>query len=242
MKQIVLSMIAMAATILFVTESPLYSHYVVVEDDAEGSLTYAVSPDETFDEVIKHISRHLAESGHGHSYDTPSSVNLRILPENIEFALRFAKKARAAPRSYADGVTLNEGADIAYILKTLANQSLPKIKSYESALKRAGDRIDHVHPLQFLKHIFVNEELKVAIRNLQGRSWVWTDFLKGLTDSLAEENGRSNITPFLNEFAVKVNANVSLLIPLQQSGRWDKFVNTLIDTIPRAEGSGRYDQ
>lgn len=209
-------------------------NYVVAED----KISFSVGTTETFNDVMMNISKHLE----GEVYDGQKSIQLQVLPEGYKMVMQLAKKPRAIPRSYAAGVAASEAADISYIVKTLANSSLPKIKSAESALKKAGDRIDPIHPLQFLGYVFTTEELKVAIRNLQGRSWVWSDFISGLTDTLAEENGKNNIQPYLQDFANKINVNVNIIAPLQQAGKWDKFVTTLIDIVPRADGSGRYDQ
>jgi hypothetical protein len=150
------------------------------------------------------------------------------------------KKIRAVARSYEAGIKPAECADINYIVKTMANSSLPKIKSAESALKKAGDRIDHVHPFYFLSCIFTNEELKVCMRNLQGRAWVWKEFLKGIVDSLAEEDARGNVLPYLADFSSKVQVDPAVLRPILEGGRWERFVNTLIEVVPRQGGADRY--
>lgn len=152
----------------------------------------------------------------------------------------YSKRLKAVSRNYSAGYTAAETADIAYIIRTLANSSLAKIKGAESSLKKAGDRIDHVHPLQFLVCVFTNEELKTCMRNLQGRSWVWKDFLKGLTESLSNENAKDNVIPFAEDFAAKVNVDLNQILPILQTGRWERFVNTLIDVIPRESGGNRY--
>lgn len=195
---------------------------------------------ETMSDVVQTIAKELnIESD---SLDQPLNFQLCVLQHDDRFIIQLAKKPRAAPRSYEAGVTQNEAADIAYIVKTLSNSSLPKIKGAEPSLKKAGDRIDAVHPLQFLLTIFLDEELKVALRNLKGRTWVWSDFLTGLTDTLSEENGKNNILPYLNHFASTLNIDVNAISQFQTNGRWEKFVTTLITIVPRAGNSGRYNQ
>lgn len=150
------------------------------------------------------------------------------------------RKVRSMPRSYEAGVSASEAEDIAFILKSLANHSLAKLKGEESSLKRAGDRIDDVHPLQFFLCAFTNEELKVCLRNLEGRSWVWKDFLKGVTESLAQEHANDNLMPYLNDFAAQLNIDPKVLMPSINGGKWERFVTTLISVVPRAPGSDRY--
>jgi len=230
------NVMSLALTGFVALQSSLLAHYIVVEDGSEASHVFSIDSNETFSDVMVNISKHMSDAG------SAKTVRMKILPENYHITMQLAKKPRPAPRSYAGGLSRKDAEDIAYIVTTLANSSLPKIKSAETSLKKAGDRIDPVHPLQFLLCVFSNEELKVAIRNLQGRSWVWSDFIDGITKTLAEENGKNNIQPYLGEFASKLNVSINILQPLQQSGKWEKFVTTLIDVIPRADGSGRYDQ
>lgn len=154
-------------------------------------------------------------------------------------------RAEAMPavrqRNYSVGVTDNEAADIRYIVKTLGNSNIAKIGVSQPSLKSAGDRIDRVHPLNFLTVVFSDEELKASMRNLEGKSWVWKKFLKGLTDSLAEESATNNILPFANDFANRIGINPSIFMNTMQAGQWEKFVIALIHGVPRKGQTDRYD-
>lgn len=178
----------------------------------------------------------------GNPQASSSDMQIRVAARDGRCVDLLCKKLRDAPRVYEDGVSAKEGEDITYILRSLANHSLAKLKSEESSLKKAGDRIDQVHPLQFLIYAFTNEELKVCLRNLEGRSWVWKDFLKGVTESLAQEYGRDNLMPYLDDFAAQLKVDTKVLMPNIKNGRWEKFITLLISIIPRAEGSDRYNQ
>lgn len=214
---------------------------VVVESQRGDSYILHVEDQDRFFDVVSSIQECLAteEGGAaGREMGTWESFKMYFMPRSASSEI--SKRARAEPRSYEAGMTPAQAADIGFIVKTLANSSLPKIKSAESSLKKAGDRIDIVHPLQFLLCVFLNEELKVCLRNLQGRAWVWKDFLGGLTDTLAEENTRGNIAPYLSHFAQTLGVNVNELTPIVQTGKWERFVNRLIELVPRASGSDRY--
>ena len=207
-----------------------------IEACATDPLTLDVNQEMSWRELIMLVEQELEES---QSYGG-SENEVRLLLKDGGSMQVICKKLRATPRSYEDGVTAKEAEDIGYILKSLANSSLAKLKGDESSLKKAGDRIDHVHPLQFLLVGFKNEELKVCLRNLVGRSWVWKDFLKGLTESLAQEYGRDNLMPYLDDFASQLEIDPKVLMPNINNGRWEKFVTQLISIIPRAAGSDRY--
>jgi len=220
--------------------SSIAADNVVVESLEGESYVVQVDEQDRFFDVVDSIQECLAEGGSSaKEMGAWESFKMYCLPKSLS-SEQMSKRARAEARSYEGGMTPPQAGDVAYIVKTLANSSLPKIKSAESSLKKAGDRIDVVHPLQFLLCIFTNEELKVCLRNLQGRAWVWKDFLGGLTETLAEENARGNIAPYLGDFAQRVQVNVKDLAPLVQSGKWERFVNRLIELVPRASGSDRY--
>ena len=212
-----------------------HAQQIIVQSPVGESYLFHVDSKESFGKVVESIHYCMSD-------DLSSQYAMEFLSTHEPMIIRLSNKLISAPRSYAQGYTQAEADDIAYIVKTLSNSSLPKIKTSESSLNKAGDRIDHVHPLQFLLCVFNNEEVKVAVRNLVGRSWVWKEFLSGLTDTLAEENGKNNIQPFLNEFAAKLKVDINILLPLQKSGKWDKFVTLLIDSVPRDGNSDRYRQ
>lgn len=145
------------------------------------------------------------------------------------------------PRNYSVATTDSEKKDIKYIVTTLGNSSLPSIATKKSALKKAGDRIDRVHPFKFLACIFTDEEMKAAMANMQGRAWVWGEFLDGLSSSLSQESKLNNLQPFIQDFANTLGINVSSINEIIQRQSWTTLVDTLIKIIPRQGNTDRYD-
>jgi hypothetical protein len=145
-------------------------------------------------------------------------------------------------RDYSEEVTDQEKENIAYIVKTLGNKSLPKIYREKEALKKAGDKIDHVHPLRFLMTIFTNEELKAAICNIRESRWVWGEFKKGLFNSLKDESKNKNMNDeYIQHFATTVHINPALINPPINRSDWDGLISTLIKNVPREGNPNRYD-
>lgn len=210
------------------------SNQVEIQSPNGDSYVLYLNPEDTFNDVAETAALLLEEDNQRELVFT-----IRAAAKNLSNTI-ICKKVRAVARSYEEGIKPAECADINYIVKTMANSSLPKIKSAESSLKKAGDRIDHVHPFYFLSCIFTNEELKVCMRNLQGRAWVWKEFLKGIVDSLAEEDARGNVLPYLTDFSSKVKVDPDVLRPILEGARWERFVNTLIEIVPRQGGADRY--
>lgn len=146
------------------------------------------------------------------------------------------------PRNYGASLSPEERNDIRYIVTFLADRSLVVIAAHRSNLEEAGDRIDHIHPLKFLMTVFTDEELKVGIRRIRGRGWIWNDFIGGIKASLITEAGMGNVnTNQAGDFARAVGVNVDLIAPALQRQDWEEFVDLLITHVPRKGDPGRYD-
>lgn len=146
------------------------------------------------------------------------------------------------PRDYNAPLTTNEKSDIRYIITTLASKSLISIAKNRSQLEAAGDRIDHIHPLKFLLAVFTDEELKVGIRNIRGRGWVWNDFISGICQSFSTESSIGNLKlDFIQNFAALTKIQTMQIMTQIQNNRWEELVDVLIEIIPRNGDSGRYD-
>jgi hypothetical protein len=145
-------------------------------------------------------------------------------------------------RDYSKRVTEAEKKLVSFIILTMGNGSLRSIWSERSALERAGDQIDHLHPLRFLMTIFSDEKMKAAMGNIHGRSFVWGRFKKGLFVSLDEESDKDNISlESIRDFAKTIGVDHNLLLrPLKQK-KWDEFIHLLIKHVPRAGDPQRYD-
>lgn len=152
------------------------------------------------------------------------------------------RSKQAAWRDYAVPVARQEKKEMTYIITTLANDSLLSIGTSRSSLKKAGDKIDHLHPLRFLMTIFTDEKLKAGVHAIRDRGgWTWEGFIDGITGSLKAEGGRNNLLPYVSDFAEKVKIDPSLILPSLEKGKWSDFVNLLIDKIPREIDPNRYD-
>ncbi len=145
------------------------------------------------------------------------------------------------PRNYHLELTGEEKADIRFIVTFLANKSLISIGLAKADLEAAGDRIEHIHPLRFLMTVFTDEELKVGIRNIRGKGWIWNHFVGGFKESLTTETGINNMKKeFIYDFAKQVKIAPEIIIAPVSNQNWDNFIDLLITHIPR--GRGDYDR
>lgn len=180
---------------------------------AAGSISYASE----FDEMFLAIERG----------DVPL-VSLTRAPNG-------AFRDYQAPLSNADR------QDIRYIVTSLANNSMVTILFNRNTIERAGDRIEPVHPLQFLYCVFTDEEMKAGIHNIRGRSLIWKDFYAGIRDSLQAESEENNMNQFIPDFARRIGLNPSLVHSAIVERRWHDLFDILFTKIPRSPERNRYD-
>lgn len=212
-----------------------FSSLVVVESAAGESLPIEIA-EESFADVVEIIRESLRVIEGDEAFG--GGIELDFSRSSATIFARAVKKS--SKRNYYASVSSEEKSDIHHIVKTLANESLIKIKKMESSLVKAGDRINHIHPLKFLGYIFSDEELIICMHNLQGRRWVWKRFLSDTIEAIEEEVERENILSFAPEFADKINLDLDLILPSMKEGRWVKFIDILIDKVPRKGQSDRY--
>lgn len=143
-------------------------------------------------------------------------------------------------RQYEVPLTSSQKKDITYIVNTLGTASLVKIAKERTSLKKAGDRLDQIHPLHFVAAIFSDEEMKSSVQAMKSRGWIWSDFFEGINKSMTEEHRNHNVLPYAEDFAARLNLSVSLILPALESGNWREFVNILIDKVPRSKNTNRY--
>jgi hypothetical protein len=192
--------------------------------------------------VIARVEQSILEPEHQTFCDP--SVQVAQNDSWFNFKRNTSKASPSAFRDYSQPITQAEFEDISYIVNTLSKSSYAKILASKGSLKKAGDRIDHLHPLRFLMCVFTDEELKVGVHMIRNDSWVWPDFFDdGLKKSLTQEHGRDNMKPeHLEHFAQVVGVDVKKIRPLVIAGKWKAFVDLLIEEIPRDGEPDRHDQ
>ena len=193
-----------------------------------------IQPEDSFEGVIKTMrSLEINDS----SKDL--FVSLNIQNNRIEAK---TKVVTNAPRDYFKPLSSKDKENITYLLTTLGYQSILKISSKRSSLEKVGDQIETIHPLQFFKFVFSNDELIVAMRNIKSRAWIWKDFIGRILESLNMEMTSGNLTESqIQDFLSAVKIDPSLVHTPIQSREWHAFVDNLILHVPRNNDSNRYD-
>lgn len=224
-------------------QSPAFTEEIVWKSPSGDLSVMDVQPTDSFEEVVNLIKNQIeienAQNDIQFQNANQGEYLLVFLGAPTEKA---ANKVKSPFRDYYQPLTAGEIKDIEYIISTLGLASLIKIAKEESSLNKAGDRVVHVHPLQFLKVVFTSEKLKASIYNMQNRGWVWGKFFDGIKRSLEDESNRGNMDNlFVLNFASHVKIDPALITNLIEQRQWKEFINTLITKIPRDGNTERYD-
>ena len=155
---------------------------------------------------------------------------------------QYGRSQTTTNRDYWREVAKSEKKDMTYIITTLSQSSLLSIANERSSLKKAGQRIEHVHPLRFLCTIFSDEELKIGIKGIRERSsWIWDEFFSNFKDNLEKEDQKNNIlSSHVKDLAKKIKIDSALIIPIINRKDWGQLILTLIEIVPRHTDPDRY--
>lgn len=134
--------------------------------------------------------------------------------------------AEKAFESYDTPLTEQDKKNITFIISTLSGKSSVQLMFKKSALEKAGDEVEHVHPLKFLAFVFSSDSLKEQAKNITGVPWsrFSGDMSKSLSDA-AKGGQMSEET--VKQFAKAVGMDVSVIEPLIKEQQWKQLVNTV---------------
>lgn len=223
----------------------LLGNTVKVENSLGEVFEIGIDSNDRFFDVLDNIELCLrGDIGVGSNKNNELLGSNSITPANdlqwnlvVTYAGMTARAQGGGCRDYLNPPTSEQRDDIAYILTELAWSSPVTIWNKQSELEKAGARIECVHPLHFLRVIFGNNKLIAAISAINERKVpkLKSKFFKGLTDSLKQEAGRNNLMQFVDDFAKKLDINKKKIIPSLESGKYEQFVDILIELNPRED-------
>lgn len=222
----------MASTALILSFSSSYSEQIMVKTPAGEKISLEIASDESFVDVMKRLESEMEV----HDVNCESCTS--------SFVIDFHTTAAVKPgsRDYFAKISSDEKEDLKYIVTTLATASWTSLLSKKSSLKKAGDRIDHLHPLRFLSTIFNDEEMNGCFHVIQDRSAVWSEFYGDFSKNLESESNAGNMTDkMIHDFAKIVKVDAKLISKPIKVHNWSGFIKVLLEEIPRAGDPDRYD-
>jgi hypothetical protein len=225
-------------------------HTIVIENVSGEQIEMEVDANERFSDVSDRIQAYLEE-------DMVASENHQLQWNLGASQAGMVARAKTKQRAYLFKEDKKTAAfqeakkNLAYIVKTLADDSIISIGKKRDKLQSKGDSLEWLHPLQFLEIIFTDDEMKAGLHKINTRkehlSWLGINvkegFYAGIIRGMQEESERNNLLPFIDDFAKTLGVNDKVkekLIQEIKHKEWKKFVYVLLEALPR-EGNDRYD-
>ncbi len=176
----------------------------------------------------------------GGQVDTSQPFTLAMDVNGPLVMIKVAQNNGHPPRDYHSPITAQEKKDLSELVRTLANEMQPALLGKKGHLESIGDRIVHLHPLKFLTIIFTDNELKVCMKNMDGKAFVWKKFQGETVESLAKEHKAGNLKhEMVNDFATKVGLSGGEIIPFISGQKWEQLISYLIGKVKVEKPQGK---
>jgi hypothetical protein len=235
----------------------IFSHTIAIENKAGEQLEVEIDGNDRFVDVLDRIQSYLQD-------DRVSAENQQIQWNlAVSHAGRVLRAKTESKRIYLFEQDKNTSAfrdakkSLAYIIDILANESILGIGKERKELQRRGDKLEWLHPLQFLEIIFTDEKNKAGFEKINTRkehlSWLGINvkegFYAGIIRGMQDEYENDNLLPWVDDFATTLGVNnkvkKALIEKIEEKGKdkdkkWKEFVYILMDALPR-KGNDRYD-
>lgn len=108
---------------------------------------------------------------------------------------------------YQLSISESEKHLIEAIVNTIAEKNVFQLAFEKRGLEKKGKKVNGVHPLRFIGHIFSNPALKKAMRSIRKSSFKWDGFLDGYSKRMRLEYEHNNLFKYVVGFSEAVHAN-----------------------------------
>lgn len=223
----------------------LHAEEVILENEVNELVSIEVGEDDSFLTILEWIRdqfktpKQIREENEimavSEMWDGQEDLKIEIAFSDKIIVSKSAKKSPF--RNYFVPLTQQEKDDIAYIVTTLNDHTFITLVPYRSSIKKAGSRVDHLHPFRFMEAIFTDENLAKCAKNIVGKTFVWGKFLKGITSTLKEETKKGNVLPDqLADFAATIGIDLGLIYKPFEHQDWEEMVLIIINTLAKKSG------
>ena len=119
-----------------------------------------------------------------------------------------------------------------FIIQNLANTSALLMPAAE--LRRFGEDLKTVHPLKFLEHILISQDLSKNFHTMRTRSFglVWSQFADEFAQKIGAIHRAGRLTVHLGAFARSIRRDLQIMQQMISSSNFRDFMDYLADTVP----------
>jgi len=125
-------------------------------------------------------------------------------------------------------ISHSERETISFIITNMAEKNIFELAFDKKKMEEKGKRINHVHPLRFIGHIFSRHDLKKNMKRIKKSSFKWDAFMDGVARRMKEENSKNNLLMYVSGFAKSLGVNPDKVTYYIQKKDWEGLVRYLM--------------
>ncbi|MFZ4772363.1 MAG: hypothetical protein ACOYK9_00020 [Chlamydiia bacterium] len=115
------------------------------------------------------------------------------------------------------------------VVTILSESNLLSLAGKKGQLTEIGKKIEHLHPLDFLKVVAVSKPLLRHLKNIQKSSVKWRAFISGMTRSLNTVSLQKSFPDEVATFAISLEISIAKLQDSIDKKDWEQFVKIVIE-------------
>lgn len=117
---------------------------------------------------------------------------------------------------------------VSKIIRNMADLNLAQLLWRKSEMEGMGRKINHVHPLRFLGHVYSHPEHVKHLDAIHKSSFKWRHFVDGLVGRMKEEMKRDNLLTHVEAFSELIGVDPALVMQYLLAHKWEGLVVQLI--------------
>jgi hypothetical protein len=121
-----------------------------------------------------------------------------------------------------------EKAAIREIVSAMGEKNFAFLILNSGHLTELGNRIDHVHPLQFIGFILSDPYLKKCLHAIHENYFKWMAFVDGFAGGMEREMANQTLYPELEKFAPFIGKDYQILLRFVYTENWKGFIECLM--------------
>jgi len=129
---------------------------------------------------------------------------------------------------YLGAIPKEEATAVSEIIVVMSESNLLSLAGKRKYLLKVGKKIEHLHPLDFLKVVAVSKPLLDHLKNIQKSSVKWRAFVSGISKGFEEVSNKEKFGDEVTVFADGLKFAKDDLLKITEKKDWDSFVRFVL--------------
>ena len=129
---------------------------------------------------------------------------------------------------YHGAIPKEEAGAVSEIIVVMSESNLLSLAGKRKYLLKVGKKIEHLHPLDFLKVVAVSKPLLDHLKNIQKSSVKWRAFVSGISKGFDEVSNKEKFGEEITVFADGLKFSKEDLLKITEKKDWDSFVKFVL--------------